>query len=255
MDYRVGMSRRHHPHSPLTSPPNSAFIPRNITMSSRGRSSASRTVPSSTRRTPPSVSLASLDAIFSSFASPTDPSETDIDGTIRYCQALSLDPEDPVTLVLSYQLNAPSMGIFSRSRFVDGWSQLRVDTIEGMRSVVEGLRATWESGDEQLFKRVYMFTYNYARTPGQKSISLEVAIAYWTLLLSPPRFHHLDFWIQFLQETRPEKTVPKDTWNLLYDFAKNVDADFGNYDEDGAWPVTLDEFVEWMRGRGNKMAE
>jgi DCN1-like protein 1/2 len=40
---------------------------------------------------------------------------------MKYLQTLKLDLEDPVVLVLAYQLEAPSLGIFTRQGFVDGW--------------------------------------------------------------------------------------------------------------------------------------
>jgi DCN1-like protein 1/2 len=44
-----------------------------------------------------------------------------IEGTIRYLQALGLDPEEPVVLVLAYQLDSPAIGAFTRTGFVEGW--------------------------------------------------------------------------------------------------------------------------------------
>jgi len=58
---------------------------------------------------------------------PSDPDTINIEGTIRYLQALGLDPEEPVVLVLAYQLDSPSIGIFTRQGFVEGWRTIGYD--------------------------------------------------------------------------------------------------------------------------------
>jgi DCN1-like protein 1/2 len=47
-----------------------------------------------------------------------------MNGTMRYLETLGLDPEDPAVLVLAYCLRSPSLGIFSRQGFVEGWRSL-----------------------------------------------------------------------------------------------------------------------------------
>ena len=48
------------------------------------------------------------------------------------------------------------------------------------------------------FKDVYQFTFNYAKNQGQKGLDLEMAVAYWNIILRG-RFKFLDLWCNYLQ--------------------------------------------------------
>lgn len=52
--------------------------------------------------------------------------------------------------------------------------------------------------DPQKFKDFYQFTFNYAKNPGQKGLDLDMAIAYWNIVLDD-KFKFLPLWCQFLQ--------------------------------------------------------
>ncbi|CAE8610545.1 unnamed protein product [Polarella glacialis] len=56
----------------------------------------------------------------------------------------------------------------------------------------------------------------------------------------------LDIWIGFVEE-KVKNAISKDTWMMLYDLATQVKPDLSDYDENGAWPVLIDEFVEHVR--------
>ena len=59
--------------------------------------------------------------------------------------------------------------------------------------------------------------------------------------------HFVIFFLKSVSQENYKRSIPKDTWALLLDFAYTVDDTMSNYDENGAWPVVIDDFVEYAR--------
>ncbi|QRW14071.1 cullin binding [Ceratobasidium sp. AG-Ba] len=179
-----------------------------------------------------------------------------VDGTIRWCADLGVDPEDVALLAVACELKSPTVGEWTRSGFTDGWKKLGCDTIPAMKAKIDQLR-TKLSQDPAYFSKVYNYTFTFAKGEGARSISIETAIAYWTLLLdiglSGPALPHAgwkeeytQWWFEFLNE-KGGKGISKDTWTMLPDFIKTIDSKFENHDLEAAWPSTIDDFVDWAK--------
>lgn len=196
-----------------------------------------------------------LNKLFDQFREAGDAADTfGVNGSMRFLQAIDVGLEEPTVMLVAELLKAPTMGEFTREGFVAGWLSLGCKNLEQMRARVPALRRSLSS-EEEVFKRVYMYTFALARSPGQKSLLLETAIEYWKLLLNKRFEAQLPVWIEFL-EKEYGKAISKDTWNCMYDFVLLVQRDptLKTYDVDGAWPSILDDFVRYLRQQ-NPQAE
>ncbi|KUF90833.1 hypothetical protein AM588_10002778 [Phytophthora nicotianae] len=111
-----------------------------------------------------------------------------------------------------------------------------------LRAEIPALRS--QMRDRAEFSTIYSFTFGFSKDPTQKSLALELAIGLWDLLL-PGHFHWRRHWLQYVRENS-RSVVSKDLWLQVLDFGHQIKPDLSNYDENGAWPVLLDDFAAHM---------
>ena len=101
----------------------------------------------------------------------------------------------------------------------------RCDTLEKLRNKLPSLEKEIQDGNR--FKDFYQFTFNYAKNPGQKGLDLDMALAYWNIVLKG-RFRFLDIWNQFLKvrtvlsTTLPRSKVDSENSELGHGTENNV---------------------------------
>mmetsp|Transcript_8321 Transcript_8321/g.15061 ORF Transcript_8321/g.15061 Transcript_8321/m.15061 type:complete len:198 (-) Transcript_8321:894-1487(-) len=195
---------------------------------------------------PPRVSKSKIEALFAKYK---EPSEDKIgpEGIQQLCDDLNVDPEDLSILIFAWKLGAKVPCEFSKQEWISGLTALGVDSLKALGVKLGELKT--EIKDPKKFKDLYLFAYDFNRAPDTKSMSLETAKMLWALILEG-RFQHLSLWLEFL-ETRTH-SIPRDTYSLLLEFSSTIDSTMSNFDEDGAWPVVIDEFVEWAQPRLKK---
>ncbi|KAF9074381.1 defective in Cullin neddylation protein 1 [Rhodocollybia butyracea] len=217
-------------------------------------------------------STSKLTVLFNEYKDPESEDIT-IDGTIKLCQDLEKDPEDVVLLAVAYELKSPEIGHWTKKGWVDGWKANGCDSLPGMKTAVARFGEQLSS-DPAYFRKVYLYTFDLGRTEGARSLAMESAQAFWSLLLPfgleggalshiplTDSDHDVDmsgaegwqseytqWWFDFLTE-KGGKGVSKDTWSMFLDFMRSIDAKFEKYDMEAAWPSTIDDFVEYAKDR------
>jgi len=209
------------------------------------------------------TSIAQLGQLFDIYKD-EDSDEITIEGTITFCKDLKVDPEEVVLLAIAYELKSPRIGQWTRQGWIDGWKNVGAYSIPTMQSSLIPLRNQLAT-DSDYFKKVYNYTFDFARSEGQRSLGLDTAQEFWNLLLPhgssggaltgkstdditgwQERYNR--WWSEFLTQ-KGSKGVSKDTWTMFLDFVRSIDAKFSTHDIEGAWPSVIDDFVEYAKIR------
>lgn len=161
----------------------------------------------------------------------------------KFCEDIGVEPENIIMLVLAWHLEAANMGFFTKEEWLRGMTVLQCDCTERLQSKLDYLHS--QLNDSVAFKNIYRYAFDFARDKDQRSLDMDTAKSMLALLLGRtwplfPVFH------QFLEQSK-YKGMNKDQWYNVLEFSRTINTDLSNYDEDGAWPVLLDEFVEWQK--------
>ncbi|THG97915.1 hypothetical protein EW026_g4180 [Hermanssonia centrifuga] len=207
------------------------------------------------RQTTGAPSTSKLNLLFDNYKDP-DGDEITVDGTIKMCQDLKVDPEDVVLLSVAYELKSPRLGEWTRKGWVDGWKSIGCDGIPTMQTSLLRLRDRLGS-DAAYFQQVYNYAFEFSRPP-----VMDMAQGFWGLLIPhglqggalshiatlPGRDNGEDvrmgaqeegwndeltqWWFEYLTE-KGIKGVSKDVWQMFLEFVRTVDSKFEKYDLEG----------------------
>ncbi|GAB0133525.1 hypothetical protein EsDP_00001932 [Epichloe bromicola] len=209
----------------------------------------------------PSPIDSQLEALFDSLRDDgsDDKDKMELESTMSYLDSkLKVNLENAELFIALEIVQAPNVGEISRRGFVEGWKATEAGTTNQEHAAYIKSLSSSLSTDPALFKKVYRYTFVAGREADQKALSLENAMVYWGMLFSPPGMiwkskNHdwLELWKTYLHE-KWTRSVNKDMWNMVLEFAVQSMADesLSFWNEDGAWPSVIDDFVDWCRTKG-----
>lgn len=137
-----------------------------------------------------------LENLYLRYRDPNEPEKITAEGVMKFLDDLNLSPESKLVLIIAWKFKAAAQCEFTKEEFMSGMTELGSDSIEKLKTRLPSLEAELRDGFK--FKDFYHFTFNYAKNPGQKGLDLDMAIAYWNIVLQG-KFKFLELWCKFLQ--------------------------------------------------------
>jgi hypothetical protein len=185
------------------------------------------------------------ETIFSEFADPEDPKVATMEGISILCDRISLDIEDIRILALLWKMNAVEKPAqISKKEFVKGCAELKLDSFDKFKELLPTLDTGFLERKE--FKDFYKFCFQFNRQGTHRTLDKDLVVALLPIVLKDripvPR---LETFCAFLEHSHYTH-ITLDQWSSFLDFCYECE-DISSYNVDNsAWPVLIDEYVEYM---------
>eukprot|EP00053_Salpingoeca_punica_P017940 m.173936 g.173936 ORF g.173936 m.173936 type:complete len:317 (+) comp17324_c3_seq2:806-1756(+) len=172
-------------------------------------------------------------------------------GVEKLCTDLAIAPDDVAVLVLAWRLNCATMGSITWDEWSSGLTGLKCDNVTALRAKLTALRGSMS--DKQVAREIHRYAFKYILSiegnEQRKCIERDSAVQMLAVILgpaSPGAWKLLPEFTEFLLQSSA-KVINRDQWDSIFEFAQSVSNDLSTYDETAAWPVLLDDFVEWVK--------
>ncbi|XP_062008026.1 uncharacterized protein LOC133725025 isoform X2 [Rosa rugosa] len=195
-----------------------------------------------------SKELERIDNVFYTYANTTS-GLIDPEGIERLCSDMEVDPTDVRVLMLAWKMKAEKQGFFTLEEWRVALKALRADSLSKLKKALPELEK--EVRRPSNFVDFYSYAFRYCLTEEkQKSIDIESICQLLHIVLGSQYQAQVDSFVEYLKTQNDYKVINMDQWMGFYRFCDEISyPDLSNYDPELAWPLILDNFVEWVRER------
>jgi len=201
----------------------------------------------------PSIDEGAADKLFQELADEDDPHVASMEGISKLCDELELDPlEDIRILVLLWKLGANEKPAqINKEEWMQGCNKLQVDTVDKFKELLPSLDTGFLEQAE--FKDFYKFCFQFNRQGTHRTLDKEMVVALLKMVVKGRiPADRLDSFCIFVEAQVSYTRITLDQWASFLDFC-NECGDLSTYDEStSAWPVLIDEYVEYMEEQQKK---
>ncbi|CAL5198748.1 unnamed protein product [Lathyrus oleraceus] len=193
-----------------------------------------------------------IDNLFGLYAN-TSMGLIDPDGIEALCKDVNVDHTDVRMLILAWKLKAEKQGYFTKDEWRKGLKCLGADTHPKLKKAINGLKK--EVIVPECFEDFYSYAFQYCLTEDkQRSIDIETICELLTVVLGSEFPSQVNLLTEYLKVQNDYRALTRDHWRSFYRFFKEVSfTELQKYDSSQAWPVIIDNFVEWLKEQEKKI--
>ncbi|XP_031286564.1 DCN1-like protein 4 [Pistacia vera] len=187
-----------------------------------------------------------IDNLFYTYANKSS-GVIDPEGIEALCSDMEVNHTDVRVLMLAWKMKAEKQGYFTLEEWQRGLKSLRADNVNKLKKALPELEK--EVKRPSNFMDFYSYAFRYCLTEEkQKSVDIESVCELLDLVLGSQCRAQVDYFIEYLKVQTDYKVINMDQWMGFFRFCNEISfPDFNNYDPKLAWPLILDNFVDWMK--------
>ncbi|KAL7099623.1 hypothetical protein ACP275_09G096300 [Erythranthe tilingii] len=187
-----------------------------------------------------------IDQLFYSYAI-TPPWVIQPQGIDTLCSDLQIHHTDVRVLMLAWKMQAEKQGYFTLDEWRRALTALKADTIIKLKMALPELEREVRRSSNRADFYSYAFKYNLTEEK-QKFIDTETVCALLNLVLRSEFLPQVDALVHYLKIQTDYRVINMDQWMGFYRFCNEINfPELDNYDSDQAWPLIVDDFVDWIR--------
>ncbi|XP_061375785.1 uncharacterized protein LOC133317900 [Gastrolobium bilobum] len=177
----------------------------------------------------------------------------DPEGIEALCKDVRVDHTDVRMLILAWKMKAEKQGYFTKDEWRRGLKSLGAETLTKLRKAINGLKK--EVTVPECFEDFYSYAFQYCLTEDkQRSVDIDTICELLNVVLRSEFPGQVKLLIEYLKIQTDYRALNMDHWRNFYRFFKEVSfLDLQSYDSSQAWPVILDNFVEWLKEKEEKI--
>ncbi|CAH8381326.1 unnamed protein product [Eruca vesicaria subsp. sativa] len=210
-----------------------------------------------------------IDHLFHQYAN-TSSNLIDPEGIEELCSNLEVPHTDIRILMLAWKMKAEKQGYFTQEEWRRGLKALRADTLNKLKKALPELEK--EVRRQSNFADFYAYAFRYCLTgiilnfsfcirylyftclftvnaeEKQKSIDIETICQLLEIVMGSTFRAQVDYFVEYLKIQNDYKVINMDQWMGFYRFCNEISfPEMTEYNPELAWPLVLDNFVEWIR--------